>query len=295
MNGIINVLKPPGMTSFDVVAYLRKLLQIKKIGHTGTLDPGTAGVLPLCIGNATKAIEYFTDKGKEYRAELTLGVSTDTQDSTGRVIRTSDILPEREQILETINSFIGKQMQVPPMYSAVSIDGVRLYKLARNGVEVERPPREIEIYSIDILSIIQNKKIIFDVKCSKGTYVRTLCADIGEKLGCGGHMSFLLRTAAGNFKLQDAVTLEEIKRKAEENRIEEILIPTDSALNQFGYVKLNNEDQKKLINGAYVPIRYNMIDDELVRVYDSSGNFIALAEVNSRYGNKFLKSKKLFL
>ena len=295
MNGIINVLKPPGMTSFDVVAYLRKLLQIKKIGHTGTLDPGTAGVLPLCIGNATKAIEYFTDKGKEYRAELTLGVSTDTQDSTGRVIRTSDILPEREQILETINSFIGKQMQVPPMYSAVSIDGVRLYKLARNGVEVERPPREIKIYSIDILSIIQNKKVIFDVKCSKGTYVRTLCADIGEKLGCGGHMSFLLRTAAGNFKLQDAVTLEEIKRKAEENRIEEILIPTDSALNQFGYVKLNNEDQKKLINGAYVPIRYNMIDDELVRVYDSSGNFIALAEVNSRYGNKFLKSKKLFL
>lgn len=295
MNGIINVLKPPGMTSFDVVAYLRKLLQIKKIGHTGTLDPGTAGVLPICIGNATKAIEYLTDKCKEYRAELTLGVTTDTQDSTGRVIRTSEVLPERERILETISSFKGKQMQVPPMYSAVSIGGVRLYKLARSGVEVERPPREIEIYSINIINIIQNRKVIFDVKCSKGTYVRTLCHDIGEKLGCGGHMSFLLRTAAGNFKLHDAVTLEEIKRKRDENKINEIIMPTESALTQFGSVKLNGADQKKLINGAYVQITEDMVDDEIIRVYDSSGSFFALAEVYNRNGKKYLKSKKLFL
>jgi tRNA pseudouridine55 synthase len=201
------------MTSFDVVSYLRGVLKTKKIGHAGTLDPIAAGVLPIFVGKATKAIEFVMGEDKLYRAELTLGVGTDTQDSSGRVISKSKVEASDESIAEAVRSFTGVYSQLPPMFSALKVNGKKLYEMARKGIEVERRPREVEIHSIDIIEINRNKDdvtVLFDVHCSKGTYIRTLCYDIGEKLGCGGHMSFLLRKRAGIFNIESSVVLEKI-------------------------------------------------------------------------------------
>ncbi len=298
MNGIINVLKPPGMTSFDVVAYLRRILKTKKVGHTGTLDPGVAGVLTICIGNATKSIEYFTETDKYYRAELTLGISTDTQDSSGEIVRECKVDFEKDQIIEAINWFIGKYEQVPPMYSAVKVGGKKLYELARKGITVERKSREVEIYSINILDVkcINNfTKVLFDVKCSKGTYIRTLCSDIGEKLGCGGHMSFLIRTRAGEFDISTSLTLEEIVELSNLNRFQEKIFKTDSVFKDLNKIVLNGEEQKKLTNGVHVKLKntgYKI--SEKIRVYDSENNFLALGEIIISFGSLYLKSIKSF-
>ena len=200
MNGIINVNKPIGITSFDVVSKIRRLYQIKKVGHAGTLDPDASGVLPLCIGKATKVIEYLMDKDKAYRVELVLGMATDTQDASGNIILEEPVLASNDEIKAAIKSFLGKQEQIPPMYSAVRINGKRLYELARKGIEVERNPRPVTFYKIDISSIERKSDkavVTFDVECSKGTYIRTLCHDIGELLGCGGLMNALERTRSG--------------------------------------------------------------------------------------------------
>ena len=223
MDGIINVLKPTGMTSFDVVGYLRSVLRMKKIGHTGTLDPAAAGVLPVCTGKATKAIEFLMNKDKVYRAELTLGIETDTQDGTGRVIRKKEVSVSESRIEDALKSFVGSYNQIPPMYSALKVDGKKLYELARSGIEVERNAREVKVYFVNILDVKSNR-VIFDVGCSKGTYIRTLCSDIGEKLGCGGHMSFLVRTKSGVFNISDSLTLEEIKNHVEVDVLDRYVI-----------------------------------------------------------------------
>ncbi len=294
MDGILNVLKPPGMTSFDVVAYLRGLLKEKKIGHTGTLDPGAVGVLPVCIGKATKTIEYLVDKDKVYRAELTLGTSTDTQDNYGTVLKVCEVDFTREQIYSAIMSFVGSYSQVPPMYSAVKVEGKKLYELARDGITIERKPRKVTIFSIDIIEIKGNKAI-FDVVCSKGTYIRTLCSDIGEKLGCGGHMSFLVRTRAGRFELSDSLTLEEILEFSMDNSINCKLSTIEDVFDDFDRIDLNSSETKKLVNGAYVELkRESLKKGIMLRAYDINGNFAGISEVLLIKGSLFLKMKKQF-
>ena len=299
MDGILNVLKPPGMTSFDVIAYLRKVLGTRKIGHTGTLDPEATGVLPLCIGRATKAVEFLVEKDKTYRAELTLGITTDTCDSTGNVLRESNEIPLREEIINVVHSFKGIQKQIPPMYSAISINGVRLYKLAREGKVVEREPREVAIHSIDVIDFLSDRKLLIDVKCSKGTYIRTLCADIGEKLGCGAHMSYLLRLASGNFKIENALTLEEIADLSAKKKLE--LIPVYEALKDYNEIKLWGKTLKRYINGEKIqcndmpetykhPLKYPLY----VNVFSESKEFIGVGEIIEKNGQFFIKSKKLF-
>ena len=295
MNGILNVLKPAGMTSFDVIGYLRKILKIKKIGHTGTLDPAAVGVLPICIGKATKAIEFMMDKDKIYRAELTLGISTDTQDSTGETISIKDVSVTREQIINATNSFCGKYLQLPPMYSAIKVNGRKLYDLARAGLEVERKEREVEIHFINILSI-RNNRVIFDVGCSKGTYIRTLCSDIGEKLGCGGHMSFLVRTKAGQFSLEDSLTLEEITAFSVEKVLDKRVLGIEKVFDDLSDIILEPADEKRLVNGLSVKLE-GIMDDSLssVRVYGENNRFLALGDIIPYNGGYFLKSRKLFV
>lgn len=217
MDGSVNVLKPPGMTSSDVVVWLRRLLKLKRVGHTGTLDPGAAGVLPVCVGQATRVAEYFTGQGKAYRAEITFGVTTDSQDAYGKV--KTRLVPkltaqEAEQILPF---FRGVITQVPPMYSSVRYQGKHLYEYARKGIEIERRGREAEIYSLALSGWRDEEfpRAFLDVECSKGTYIRTLCHDIGEALGCGAHMSYLLRLRSGPFTLENSWTLEELSERVE--------------------------------------------------------------------------------
>ncbi|HEX3028072.1 MAG TPA: tRNA pseudouridine(55) synthase TruB [Clostridia bacterium] len=305
-NGIINVLKPPGMTSFDVVAYLRGVLKTRKIGHTGTLDPAAVGVLPICVGSATKVIEFITDKDKHYRAELTLGIRTDTQDSSGNIIdvRNPDI--SEEKIRSTIKSFEGKYSQIPPMYSAVKVDGKKLYELARSGITIERKPREVEIYSADILKIesgiavledngIPVIRVLFDIKCSKGTYIRTLCDDIGERLGCGGHMSFLIRLGTGAFGINDSKTLDEIKAMIENNEPTGLFTDIVKTFDDLGEIKLKISEEKRFVNGIQIQlINQDAEKQRMVRVLNSAGKFIALGEIIEKEGIPFLKSKKFF-
>lgn len=210
MDGIFNVLKPPGMTSHDVVGALRKILNMKKIGHGGTLDPLAAGVLPVFAGTATRFLEYAAHEEKSYRAELTFGIRTDTGDTEGKVIARSPVRPlDQEEIEAALASFRGEGTQIPPMYSAISVKGTKLYKLARQGIEVERKPRPITLFTLEEVDYTGDT-LVFDVTCSKGTFIRTLCEDIAAKLGMEGTMSFLLRRSAGVFRLEDAHTLQEI-------------------------------------------------------------------------------------
>lgn len=296
MDGIINVLKPPGMTSFDVVGFLRGILKTSKIGHTGTLDPAAVGVLPVCVGKATKIIEYMTDKDKVYRAEMTLGVETDTQDGLGNIIEKRPVNVTEDEIVKVFDSFIGKQQQIPPMYSAVKINGKKLYELARKGITVERKPRDIEIYFIKIIDIFSDNRILFDVGCSKGTYIRTLCSDIGQRLGTGAHMSFLVRLSAGNFNIKNALTVEEIDEYANKGALDRYIIPIDKAFEGYKFGVLDKHQEKKLLNGCIVEITQdNFIDGELIRVYNSNKAFIAIGIVNIKNGRVLLKSKKVFL
>lgn len=306
MNGILNVLKPSEMTSFDVVAHLRGLFGTRKIGHAGTLDPLAVGVLPVCIGRATRAIEFLMDKDKLYRAELTLGIITDTQDSSGKVL--SSVAPEcsNEDIEAAVSSFTGKYLQVPPMYSALKVDGKRLYELARAGIEIERQQREVEVYTSQVLSIdrMNGIKVLLDVHCSKGTYIRTLCADIGERLGCGGHMSFLLRKRAGPFDISDAYTLEELAKRKKDGAIQDTLLGVDTIFGNIPGYTLDENTDKKFRNGMLVLVSHipdskdsskdGSNDDSLIRVYGVTGEFIALGLVKKSEDGIYLKVKKFF-
>jgi len=296
MDGILNVLKPPEMTSFDVVAHLRGLLGTKKIGHAGTLDPLAVGVLPVCIGRATRAIEFLMDKDKYYRAELTIGIITDTQDSSGKVLASKTPECTDQEIKDAICSFEGKYLQVPPMYSALKVDGKRLYELARNGIEIERQHREVEVYSIKVLDIdrIDGIKVLFDVHCSKGTYIRTLCADIGEVLSCGGHMSFLLRKRAGPFDISTAYALEELAQRKKDGTLQSALLEVDVVFKSMPCYTLDEKSDKKFRNGMQISIPDDSEDSSLIRVYSTSGEFIALGTVRKGEGESILKVKKFF-
>jgi len=298
MDGILNVLKPPGMTSHDVVSFVRKCTGIRKIGHTGTLDPGAAGVLPICIGKATKIAELLSSHDKMYRAEIKLGVTTETQDSYGKVLSQKPVDLTEDDIQKAVHGFIGEIQQIPPMYSAIKVNGQKLYELARKGVEVQRNPRTVTIYSVDIIHIdFMNHTVLIDVHCSKGTYVRTLCADIGEKLGCGAHMSFLLRTKSGNFTLDKSITVEEIEMYSKEKRLEEFITPIDNIFLQYPKITVNPVLEKKIRNGNEIDIRYLGIFEkgtEMYRVYNENGEFLCLSKIIKKADRYFLKNTKSF-
>ncbi len=288
MDRVINILKPANMTSHDVVARLRRLTKIKKIGHTGTLDPMATGVLPVCIGKATKIIEYFENDYKSYRCEMTLGSATDTQDSYGKILMESDEEVTEESIISAVKSFEGEILQIPPMYSALKVKGKKLYDLARNGEVVERKPRKKIIKNIDILNInMVQKKVLFDITCSKGTYVRTICHDIGNKLGTFAHMSFLIRTSSGNFKLADSVSLESL------TCLEDVFlnsVAVEDVLGEFPIINLPEKLKKLVINGTKLDFsEYAFIDSQFYRVYISD-IFLGIAkkDVSGIYLDKYL-------
>ncbi|MDD7643595.1 MAG: tRNA pseudouridine(55) synthase TruB [bacterium] len=251
MNGILNVYKEAGYTSFDVVAKLRGILREKKIGHTGTLDPAATGVLPVCVGNATKVCALLTDKDKEYEAVLQLGITTDTQDATGQILKDrSDLLHTltKQRVEEVIMSFVGAYEQIPPMYSALKIGGRKLCDLAREGIEVERKARPVHIYGIEIREL-SLPFVTMRVHCSKGTYIRTLCDDIGEQLGVGGLMKSLVRTRVSSFSLGEALTLAQIEEYRDNGRLDEILLPVDVVFQEYPALTVTAEARKLLQNG----------------------------------------------
>ena len=252
MNGILNIYKEPGWTSFDVVAKLRRILKEKKIGHTGTLDPAAEGVLPVCVGKATKLCELLTDGTKTYEAVLLLGTTTDTQDLTGQVLRTCPVDCTEEEVRNCTASFLGEREQVPPMYSALKVGGKRLYELARQGQVVERKARKVTFFELTVLETAL-PRVKIRVTCSKGTYIRTLCADIGEALGCGGCMEKLVRTASGGFDIGKAKKLAEIEMLVQGGRLEEILLPVDAVFADLPAAAAMPEGDKALHNGNAVP------------------------------------------
>ncbi len=299
MDGILLVIKPPAMTSFDVVAWLRRIIGIRKIGHAGTLDPAACGLLPVCIGKATKSIEWFSGFSKSYRVEMVLGVTTDTYDGEGNIIEERPVRVSDDAIKGVFQRFIGEYEQIPPMYSAVKVKGKRLYELAREGVEVERKGRKITVSSIRLLNITSHQShpiVRFDVKCSKGTYIRSLCHDMGKELGCGAYMSFLIRTGVGPFLLEQAVTLEKIEECCRNGKIASIMHPVDVVFENFPSVFLEKEDVKRFMNGRYAQCdRTNFIKvKDTVRVYSKGGSFIGIGVVISDHGIMRIKPKKLF-
>lgn len=250
MDGFIVIDKPAGITSHDVVAKVRRILRQKKAGHTGTLDPFATGVLPVAVGEGTKAIPFLDEGVKEYRATMVLGSATDTQDCTGRVIREGEwrlLTPSR--IEEALGAFVGRQSQLPPMFSAVKRDGVPLYRLARKGHEVEREAREIEVYSLFIASL-ELPAVTFTVSCSRGTYVRTLAHDVGEVLGCGAHLVALSRTRSGPFTLDRALSLDGLTRRFEAGTADEILLSPYDALSHLKAHILNDSGRERVVHGV---------------------------------------------
>ncbi len=296
MNGIINIYKEKGFTSFDVVAKMRGILKIKKIGHTGTLDPDAMGVLPVCIGNATKLVEFLADHDKEYIAELLLGVSTDTQDMTGTVLKEAPVKVSEEEVRDVVQSFVGEYMQIPPMYSALKVNGKKLYELARAGQEIERKARPVTFYEIEIVSM-ELPMVTLRVVCSKGTYIRTLCNDIGEKLGCFGAMKSLFRTRVGNFSKENAITLTQLEAYRDSNELQKVIIPVDSVFEALPKVYAKEEFIRLLDNGN--TIYPNMLieppfleDGAEVRVYGKDKFYGIFAYVKTE---RKLKPIKMFL
>lgn len=299
INGIINVYKEQGYTSHDVVAKLRGILKQKKIGHTGTLDPGATGVLPVCLGRATKVCGILTDADKKYEAVMLLGQTTDTEDASGEIIsRASDeqiAMLGVSEIKKTIMGFVGSYNQIPPMYSAVKVNGKRLYELARDGKEVARSARQVRIISINIADI-ELPRVRFEVECSKGTYIRTLCSDIGQKLGCGACMERLKRTRAAGFKADDALTLTEIEELAKRGELDEKIFPIDSIFHKYRRCVVAEKYNVLIYNGnkfsdAHTSEAFEFNRGEKVRVYDESQNFIGIYE----YNGHIYKPLKMFL
>ena len=297
INGIINIYKEPGFTSHDVVAKLRGILKQKKIGHTGTLDPQAVGVLPVCLGSGTKLCDMLTDKSKEYVAEFVLGISTDTQDTTGKVLQTRPVTIGREMVEEAVLSFQGTYEQIPPMYSALKVNGQKLYQLARQGKEIERQPRSLEIHEIEILDITL-PKVLIRVDCSKGTYIRTLCHDIGEKLGTGAAMSTLKRTRSGQFLVKDSLTLAEVETLQKMGEIATCVMEVDSLFAGLTKVTVKKEFQKLIDNGnSFYTEQCEHSeypkDAEEVRVYNTDNCFYGIYEYKMEE-NRF-KPVKMFL
>lgn len=317
MNGIINVYKEEGYTSFDVVAKLRGILKQKKIGHTGTLDPDAVGVLPVCLGNATKLCDMLTDKKKEYIAEFVLGKVTDTQDISGQVLAESEVTCTCEEVTSVIESFTGTYDQLPPMYSAIKVDGKRLYELARQGKEVERKTRPVTLYEIEILKM-ELPMVSVRVLCSKGTYIRTLCHDIGQKLSCGAVMTSLKRTASGIFTIDSALTLAQIESVRDKGELDSVMISVDEVFKNLPALVMTGELEKKILNGNFISwskCKHALVtrecttsgivsagtntaccDGQLFRVYkefDNSSNFMAIYRYDKE--KKGIVPEKMFL
>ena len=292
-HGLINIYKEKGYTSHDVVAILRGVLKQKKIGHTGTLDPQAEGVLPVCLGKGTKLCDMLTDKDKIYQVVLRLGVETDTEDMTGTILKEYDTsMLEEERVREVIKSFIGKQLQIPPMYSAIKVNGKKLYQLAREGITIEREGREIEIYRIEILKM-ELPYVTMEIECSKGTYIRSICRDIGAKLSVGGAMEELVRTKVSSFLIKDSLKLEQVKEIAEQGELESFISPVDIPFLEYPKVVIEEKYDKWLLNGNKLKGSWFVLQktDSLVRVYDARNEFIGLYEWES----SDLKPHKLFL
>lgn len=303
MNGIINVLKPPGMTSHDVVSFMRKVLNTKKIGHTGTLDPEAAGVLPICVGKATKVAQYLTDKKKRYRANIKFGIVTDTYDSYGRITRETEAVIIEPAMLEiTLQSFEGVISQKPPMYSALKVKGKKLYEYAREGKEVKVEERPVEIYEIKLLDMVAENEAMIDVTCSKGTYIRTLCYDIGEVLGCGAHMSQLVRLESSPFKIENSNTLEEIKAAASENNIDRILHSVEVLFRHYKAVIIKASALESIMNGnslfeqGVLKGFGNISENEDISVYSEEG-FLGIGTVlhDAAKDRLYIKIKNIFV
>ena len=285
MDGVLNIRKEKGFTSFDVVAKLRGILHMKKIGHTGTLDPEAEGVLPVVLGKATKLVELLTDKQKTYEALMHLGLETDTLDMTGTVLCEKTVEVSEEEVEAVIRGFVGEYKQIPPMYSAIKIGGKKLYELARRGEEVERKPRPVTIYELEVVEQTAPDAFTLRIRCSKGTYVRTLCHDIGRALGCGGCMSALRRTMAAGFTLADAVTLERVQLEGES-----LLQPVDSLFRAHPAYHIRTERAEALCRNGNPLAPPDAPADGLYRVYGRDGTFLCL----SRAQNGTLTSLKNF-
>ncbi len=296
VNGIVNVYKEKGYTSFDVVAKMRGIMHQKKIGHTGTLDPDAEGVLPVCLGKATKVCELLTDKDKIYEATLLLGVETDTLDISGKVLNEAAVEVSEEQICEAIHTFVGEIMQVPPMYSALKVNGQKLCDLARKGITVERKARPVHIFSIDILEInIPEVKI--KIHCSKGTYIRTLCDDIGKKLGCYGCMKDLIRTKVSAFELVDSLKLEEIENMVMAENFA-FVRQVDSVFESYASVYANSMADKLIKNGNKIPVSFisnieNIDLNKDVRLYTYDKKFVGIYRYNE--SEEVIKPVKIFM
>ena len=306
-NGILNINKPEGWTSQDVVAKLRGRLHIRRVGHTGTLDPMATGVLPVCFGKATRIIEYYDDDFKTYEAEMKLGMVTDTLDITGTVLETKPVDVSEEDVIQAIDSFRGWITQIPPKYSALKVNGKPLYKYAREGVEVEIKSRKIYVADIQAMEVnLGENRILFRVTCSKGTYIRTICDDIGKKLGCGGTMTALQRIQSGCFRVEDARTLPEILEMTDEE-LERCVIPLDETLVHLGRIELKSmESAPFYYNGREIDTGYvNVLASPAVpealqegsrlgdkyRVYDPEGKFLGISSLreNTLYPEKVIR------
>ena len=307
LNGILNVHKEAGYTSHDVVARLRGILRQKKIGHTGTLDPDATGVLPVCLGKATKVCSFLEQDDKTYQAGLLLGISTDTEDISGRILNSLPVEVTEEEIREIVLGFCGEYSQVPPMYSAKKVGGKKLYELARQGITVERKPSLVTVKDITIQEV-RLPRVSFTVTCSKGTYIRSLCRDIGEKAGCGACMESLLRTRVGRFPLNQAHTLSEIESLRDQGRLDKIILPIDRVFGDYPRGIACQEAEKLLYNGNPLPRRLCHFPDEdpaaggkkddkkipcRVRIYDQAGAFIGIYSSDLREED-YLKPVKIF-
>lgn len=295
VSGVLIVNKHAGVTSHRIISACRKLFDTPKVGHTGTLDPMATGVLPILLGRAVKASDYLMMHDKEYVCQMKLGLTTDTEDITGEVLTTSDAIPDEETVLEACRCFTGKIMQVPPMYSALKVGGRKLVDIAREGGEVEREAREVEIYALDVKKI-EHDTYEMRVECSKGTYIRTLCSDIGAKLGCGAVMSSLIRTRTGDFTLEQSVTVDELDAMAFEDRLK-LPIATETLFEHLPVVYLNDFYAKLIRSGAPVfqkKLKLDMAPGELIRIRHR-GVFVALGRSEMEEDKKVLRLEKLFM
>lgn len=303
MNGILNVLKPPGMTSHDVVNFIRKETGIKKVGHTGTLDPEAAGVLPICVGKATKAAQYITDKKKKYRANIKFGTVTVTQDRYGNIVEKMEVHDISNEFLQKIiNKFIGRIKQTPPLYSAIKHRGKRLYQYAIEGQNPNVESREIEIYNIAIIDKLSKDEFIIDVSCSKGTYIRTLCHDIGQVSGYGAHMSQLIRLESSSFNIKDSLTLEEIESAVKKGDLEHSIINTDYIFSHFDKISIKDTAKKSVLNGnpiysiGIIENIEQLKPETILRLYVDKV-FVGLGEVDvdDKNNRNYIRIKTLFV
>ena len=299
MNGILPLWKERGMTSHDCVFKLRKILKTKKVGHTGTLDPAVEGVLPICIGQATRIAEYLTDAGKTYEAVVSIGRATTTEDAEGEVVEENLTHKSisRTQLLEALTQLTGEIEQTPPMYSAVKVNGKRLYEYARKGEVVERPTRKVTIYSLELLDEaeqFEGDEVTFKIRiaCSKGTYIRTLAVQIGEKLGYPAHMASLVRTASGTFTKKECVTLQQVEEIMNEGKINEVILPVEYALTNYPFIEIEEYNKKQILNGQVLPIHALLKENDKI-VYSNQGKAYAVY-IPHPTKEGYMKPEKMF-